>query len=106
VLSVRRDSALRISDPVTIIQHPLGAPKKIGILGNAVMQVEMPFVYYTTDTMRGSSGSPVLDTNWEVVALHRAAGKWSKEQGRYLNNQGVLFSEIARSQKFAKLFQP
>ncbi|MGH6710740.1 MAG: trypsin-like peptidase domain-containing protein [Bradyrhizobium sp.] len=100
-LNFQRDAKLRLNDPVTIIQHPLGAPKKIGILGNAVMQVEAPYVYYTTDTMRGSSGSPVLDTNWHVVALHRAAGKWSKELGRYLNNQGVLFSEISRLEKFA-----
>jgi V8-like Glu-specific endopeptidase len=99
-LGVRADVTLRPNDPVTIIQHPLGAPKKIGILGNVVMQVEVPYVYYTTDTMRGSSGSPVLDTNWNVVALHRAAGKWSKEESRYLNNQGVLISEIAQIDGF------
>lgn len=99
-LNFQPETKLRLNDPVTIIQHPLGAPKKIGILGNTVMQVETPYVYYTTDTMRGSSGSPVLDTNWHVVALHRAAGKWSKEHGRYLNNQGVLFSEISQLEKF------
>lgn len=99
-LDFRRDAVPRVNDPMTIIQHPLGAPKKIGILGNTVMQVETPYVYYTTDTMRGSSGSPVLDTNWQVVALHRAAGKWSKDEERYLNNQGVLFSEICKLEKF------
>lgn len=99
-LGFRRDARPRVNDPMTIIQHPLGAPKKIGILGNTVMQVETPYLYYTTDTMRGSSGSPVLDTNWQVVALHRAAGKWSKDEQRYLNNQGVLFSEICKLEKF------
>jgi endonuclease G len=99
-LAVHADAALRQNDPVTIIQHPLGAPKKIGILGNLVMQVEAPYVYYTTDTMRGSSGSPVLDVRWNVVALHRAAGRWSKEQDRYLNNQGILISEIAKVDGF------
>jgi endonuclease G len=103
MLSVRADSLPRSSDPVTIIQHPLGAPKKIGILGNLVMQVEAPYVYYTTDTMRGSSGSPVLDTQWNVVALHRAAGRWSKEQNRYLNNQGILISEIVKLEVFKPL---
>jgi endonuclease G len=95
----------RRNDPVTIIQHPLGAPKKIGILANLVVQVETPYLYYTTDTMRGSSGSPVLDTNWNVVALHRAAGKWSKSEERYLNNQGVLMSEITRIEAFGSLLR-
>ena len=97
---VEKDRVLKQHDPVTIIQHPLGAPKKIGILGNLVTEIETPYIYYTTDTMRGSSGSPVLDVQWKVVALHRAAGKRAKEQDRYLNNQGVSFSEIAQVDSF------
>jgi V8-like Glu-specific endopeptidase len=31
-------------------------------------------VQYTTDTLPGSSGSPVFNDNWEVVALHHAGG--------------------------------
>jgi endonuclease G len=99
-LSARAPAPPRVHDPVTIIQHPLGAPKKIGILGNLVSQVEAPYIYYTTDTMRGSSGSPVLDTRWSLVALHRAAGKWSKEENRYLSNQGILISEIMTVAEF------
>lgn len=104
-LVLRGAAPLKTNDPVIIIQHPLGAPKKIGILHNYVMSVEAPFVYYTTDTMRGSSGSPVLDTKWSVAALHRAAGEWSQPQGRYLNNQGVLVSEIAKSRNLQSVMQ-
>ena len=32
-------------------------------------------VRYLTDTDQGSSGSPVLDDDWQVVALHHGAQK-------------------------------
>jgi endonuclease G, mitochondrial len=104
-VDLRTDGSPLENEPVTIIQHPLGAPKKIGILGNMVVEVETPHFYYTTDTMRGSSGSPVLDTRWRAVGLHRAAGRWSRKDERYLNNQGVLMSEISQFDGFGRFLK-
>ena len=37
---------------------------------------DQPFqIRYLTDTDQGSSGSPVLDDDWQVVALHHGAQK-------------------------------
>ncbi len=31
-------------------------------------------VHYLADTLPGSSGSPVLNRHWEVIALHHSGG--------------------------------
>jgi endonuclease G, mitochondrial len=59
--------------PVNIIQHPNGRSKKFAIRNNLVSASEQNDLRYFTDTESGSSGSPVLNDKWEVVALHRGA---------------------------------
>jgi hypothetical protein len=59
---------------VAIIQHPKGLPKKIALHHNTVTYADDNVVHYLTDTLGGSSGSPVFDDKWEVVALHHAGG--------------------------------
>jgi endonuclease G len=65
---------------VNIIQHPGGGPKKIALRDNYVFTVVPDSVdpqkqeislFYGTDTLKGSSGSPVCSDQWYVVALHR-----------------------------------
>lgn len=70
-LLVDADSGKRI--PVNIIQHPLGDPKRLACRNNRVSMGDQNTLRYFTDTRAGSSGSPVCNDNWEVVALHRAS---------------------------------
>lgn len=58
---------------VNIIQHPDGGHKQIAIRNNLVTSTNDNEVRYFTDTRRGSSGSPVFDDQWRVVALHRGS---------------------------------
>jgi endonuclease G, mitochondrial len=58
--------------PVNIVQHPGGSPKMLGARNNLVSSLGDYDLSYYTDTMRGSSGSPVCNDLWQVVALHRA----------------------------------
>jgi endonuclease G len=67
----------------TIVQHPNGLQKHIAARNNLIKvyvydddldaeaAAENNFLYYSTDTLGGSSGSPVFSDQWFVVALHR-----------------------------------
>jgi hypothetical protein len=60
--------------PLFIVQHPEGAPLKLALDTNAVIGLNGngTRVRYRTNTDRGSSGSPVFDQNWNLVALHHS----------------------------------
>lgn len=64
----------------TIVQHPRGRQKHVAVRNNKVVvyvydaESKAPdnnYLYYSTDTLNGSSGSPVLSDQFFVVALHR-----------------------------------
>jgi endonuclease G, mitochondrial len=59
--------------PVNIIQHPGGNPKQIAIRNNLAVRLDGANLSYFTDTQAGSSGSPVCNDSWAVIALHKAA---------------------------------
>jgi endonuclease G, mitochondrial len=59
--------------PVNIIQHPDGGPKMLALRNNLVTKSTESDICYLTDTKLGSSGSPVFNDQWSVVALHRGS---------------------------------
>jgi hypothetical protein len=59
--------------PVNIIQHPGGQPKQMAIRNNLAATLQGSDLAYYTDTKAGSSGSPVCNDRWQVLALHRAS---------------------------------
>lgn len=66
---------LKKGQSVFIIQHPDGEPQKVVLQDNWITFVagDHSRVQYMTNTKRGSSGSPVCDEKWDVVALHHSA---------------------------------
>ena len=85
------------NDFVNIIQHPGGEFKQISIYHNIVTNTNDRVVQYLTDTLKGSSGSPVFNSDWDVIALHHSgggsrpgepalpAGFKSRNEGIYIN---------------------
>ncbi len=67
------DVAPGSATPVNVIQHPDGRPKRFGIRNNLLTTATSTELRYFTDTLGGSSGSPVLNDRWEVVGLHRGS---------------------------------
>jgi len=105
---------IAVGEPVFIVQHPLGQPKQVILQNNHVIAIDPDYMTYEADTDRGSSGSPVYNQQWEVVALHhsseiardgqgrilaRSGGVWTPDKGagdvKYLElNEGVRVSDI------------
>ena len=56
-----------VGEYVSIIQHPSGAPKAVAIRENQIVDVFDDYIHYSTDTMPGSSGSPVYNDEWIVL---------------------------------------
>jgi Trypsin-like peptidase domain len=95
---------------VSIVQHPNGQPKQIAIRASQIIHLDpasVPgvnldhFIYYSTDTDPGSSGSPVFNDQWQVLALHHKAvpapvkpGAERAKKVRWIANEGVRISAI------------
>lgn len=73
-------------DRVYVIGHPQGGPLSISMQDNRVVDVHDPKIQYRAPTEPGSSGSPVFNQDWQLVALHHAG---STEMPR-LGGQGVV----------------
>ena len=103
-----------VGERVNVIQHPNGERQQLALRKNQIVDVVGDFLHYSSDTERGSSGSPVLNDQWQLAALHHAgvpernvAGKillvsnavWdgSKEQVpqiKWKANEGARISRI------------
>lgn len=102
---LRRDSlSILPAEYVSIIQHPRGGPKQVALQDSRVVRLDSVVVHYCCDTEPGSSGSPVFNNLWRLVALHHASVE-SKAPGarraagmpgtvQYLN-EGIRISAIA-----------
>ncbi len=96
-----RETLPIVGEAVTIIQHPEGQEKQIALTANKVISQMKQYLFYETDTKKGSSGSPVFNNNWKVVAIHHA-GKKIEDGGLVINeqgttaaaNRGILFRDI------------
>ncbi|WP_157252572.1 serine protease [Nonomuraea typhae] len=82
-------------EPVNLVGHPNGRLKEITIRRNELTTQLDRFLHYTADTEPGSSGSPVFNDQWEVVALHHSGVPG--DNGTWLANEGIRVSSILAS---------
>jgi endonuclease G, mitochondrial len=73
---------------LTIIQHPSGEDKQIALRENQLLKIDTHTLWYRTDTAPGSSGSPVFNDTWQVVALHHSGVPEKDANGNYLTLDG------------------
>ena len=97
----------KVDDFTIIIQHPSGGPKQIALYHNVIAFIDQGkrVVQYLTDTEPGSSGSPVFDTHWNIVALHHSGG-WLREPGndpkqKFYRNEGIHVHTVIEGLKSA-----
>lgn len=77
---------------VSIIQHPGGGTKQVVVRENRIIALDArrfpvvgsDFIHYTADTERGSSGAPVFNDQWDLVAVHHKAIADRNDKGKVL----------------------
>jgi DNA/RNA endonuclease G (NUC1)/V8-like Glu-specific endopeptidase len=93
------DDPILVSESVNIIQHPSGRPKQIALRENEVTSILDDFLHYQTDTEPGSSGAPVFNDQWELVALHHSGVPQRDSNGNILSRDGSIWrSEMGDNQ--------
>ena len=107
---------------LNVIHHPGGDPKRISIRENQMVAEDELWLRYRSDARRGSSGAPVFNDQWEMVALHhggiplrdesgadldRHGERWTPDMGEdtkaYTANEGARVSRIVRRLREADL---
>lgn len=83
-----------IGEPVTIVQHPRGERKQVVVRENKTIDIPERHLHYEADTEPGSSGSPVFNNQWEVIALHHASVPTPTNPQYKFLNEGVRISRI------------
>ena len=90
---------------LNIVQCPGGGPLRYAIRSNFFVGLgQHPYqMRYLTDTLQGSSGAPVLNDTWQVVAMHHGYKRvghslYGKEDGKTelikYHNEGIVINDI------------
>ncbi|MBD2605701.1 trypsin-like peptidase domain-containing protein [Scytonema hofmannii FACHB-248] len=94
----------KFGEPVNIIQHPKGRRKEIILSNNWSKKIFKDFIEYEADADFSSSGSPVLNQQWQLVALHHATiAEEFQENGikkfKTVGQKGIRISSIVEDMR-------
>lgn len=113
-------SLLRLSQPITHVEcvpistiepdpsrrqrlyaigYPHGRTLSLSIHDNLLIDFLSPRLHYRTPTDPGSSGSPVFDDQWRLVALHHAGSQQLPKlrgRGTHEANEGIWIDAIQK----------
>lgn len=81
-----------LGEPLNIIQHPRGESKQVVLRSNELVDLFDQYAHYVADTEPGSSGAPVYNDQWELVALHHSGVPRTDSAGRYLAKDGSVWT--------------
>ncbi|MCG8604230.1 DNA/RNA non-specific endonuclease [bacterium] len=98
-LSSARDKHM-VGEFANIVQHPQGRLKEVVLRENRLVNRFEDCLHYVADTEPGSSGSPVYNSEWQIIALHHWGGPWISERDggapSFDVNEGIRISSIVR----------
>jgi endonuclease G len=98
---IEEEGKVALGEKLNIVQHPGGEPKQVALRENQLIDVLPDFLHYQTDTAPGSSGSPVFNDQWEVVALHHSGVPQRNERGELLSITGTVWSKAMGEHRIA-----
>jgi hypothetical protein len=77
--------------PIFIMGHPLGRQLSISSTNNLFVGATRSQIRYKSQTWPGSSGSPVLNENWQAIGIHTSASEGEN------TNHGTHFSAVRKT---------
>lgn len=85
-----------------VVGHPMGSGLQISLNDSLLLDIDdaQRLVHYRTPTDPGSSGSPVFNTDWEVIGLHHGGSRKTprlRGNGDYEANEAVSLLSIRRN---------
>ncbi len=88
-----------IGEFTNIVQHPQDRFKEVVLRENRLVNRSDDCLYYVADTEPGSSGSPVYNSEWQMIALHHWGGPWidggnTFDPQKFEINEGIRISSI------------
>ena len=88
---------------VYIIGHPGGGTLSFSMQDNLLLDHDERLVHYRAPTEGGSSGSPVFNGQWRLIALHHAGftstNRLNNKGGTYAANEGISIFAIREELK-------
>ena len=81
-------------EALNIIHHPDGDYMQLSIRKNIFVKITPTSIWYETDTAPGSSGSPVFNDQWQVVALHHMGVGKKNAAGDYIDKDGKVIPQV------------
>ncbi|MBV1695745.1 MAG: trypsin-like peptidase domain-containing protein [Hyphomicrobiales bacterium] len=86
-----------LGEVANIVQHPNGRKKEVVLRENRLVSRLDAVLHYIADTEKGSSGSPVFNNDWQVIALHHWGGPGPLVVRQRTSSQGIEFNEGIRA---------
>lgn len=78
---------------LTMVHHPGGRPKQLALRQNLLIKCGDADLWYATETASASSGAPVFNDSWQVVALHRSGVPARDRSGHVLTSDGEAWAD-------------
>lgn len=92
---------------VYVIGHPMGAPLAISLYDNDLLDSDDTRLHYLAPTLKGNSGSPVFNDQWQLVGLHHAGSatmsRLGNQPGTYKANEALWIRAVIDAAKTAKI---
>jgi hypothetical protein len=76
-----------------MVHHPSGRPKQLALRQNLLIKSSDAELWYATETASATSGAPIFNDSWQVVALHRGGAPARDRTGRILTTDGEPWIE-------------
>lgn len=92
---IAEPNKIGVGECITIIQHPGGARRQYSIRENQLVKILDDFLWYKSDSERGSSGAPAFNDSFQVVALHHSgAARKDPNDGQYVLLDGRKVTKL------------